>query len=215
MQPVVKKSPALAVGGLILSGVLMVTGSLLTWYELEYSGLSLTVKGTDISMGNGVLRIGVLVTLIAVILLNRASKTGGRGWSIAAFILAVVVLPPSTFAAFEPEAIASVAASEKVSKEFRVSPSVVEAALERVSQLPEPVSATAFPAMVSLRRGRGAAPLHDRSPFPPRGGGRESNPPASFRPPTDFEGMSGLVAASKAVTSGFVFGRRPRTCKDL
>jgi hypothetical protein len=93
MQPVVKKSPALAVGGLILSGVLMVTGSLLTWYELEYSGLSLTVKGTDISMGNGVLRIGVLVTLIAVILLNRASKTGGRGWSIAAFILAVVVLP--------------------------------------------------------------------------------------------------------------------------
>jgi hypothetical protein len=30
-----------------------------------------------------------------------------------------------------------------------------------------------------------------------------------------FEGMSVLVAAFKAVTSGFVFGRRPRTCKDL
>src|SRR6266545_4175448 len=47
------------------------------------------------------------------------------------------------------------------------------------------------------------------------GGGRESNPPASFRPPTDFEGMSGLLAAFRPVTRAFVFRRRPRTCKDL
>ena len=47
------------------------------------------------------------------------------------------------------------------------------------------------------------------------GGGRESNPPASPRPPTDFEGMSDARATLRAVTSVFVFGRRPRTCKDL
>jgi len=47
------------------------------------------------------------------------------------------------------------------------------------------------------------------------GGGRESNPPASFRPPTDFEGVSDARVAFRPVTSVFVFGRRPRTCKDL
>jgi len=47
------------------------------------------------------------------------------------------------------------------------------------------------------------------------GGGRESNPPGDFRPPTDFEGMSGSCAAFRPVTRGLVFGRRPRTCKDL
>jgi len=47
------------------------------------------------------------------------------------------------------------------------------------------------------------------------GGGRESNPPGSFRPHTGFEGMSDARAAFRPVTSVFVFGRRPRTCKDL
>jgi hypothetical protein len=47
------------------------------------------------------------------------------------------------------------------------------------------------------------------------GGGRESNPPASFRPPTDFEGMSDTRAIFRPVTSVYAFGRRPRTCKDL
>jgi len=47
------------------------------------------------------------------------------------------------------------------------------------------------------------------------GGGRESNPPASPRPPTDFEGMSGSCAAFRLVTSAFAFRRRPSTCKDL
>jgi hypothetical protein len=47
------------------------------------------------------------------------------------------------------------------------------------------------------------------------GGGRESNPPGDFRPPTDFEGMSDARAAFRPVTSVFIFRRRPGTCKDL
>jgi len=47
------------------------------------------------------------------------------------------------------------------------------------------------------------------------GGGRESNPPGGSRPHTDFEGMSDARTASRPATSVFVFGRRPRTCKDL
>jgi hypothetical protein len=49
----------------------------------------------------------------------------------------------------------------------------------------------------------------------PSGGGRESNPPAGFRPHTDFEGMSDTRAAFRPVTSVVVFGCRPQTCKDL
>jgi hypothetical protein len=47
------------------------------------------------------------------------------------------------------------------------------------------------------------------------GGGRESNPPGSSRPHTGFEGMSDARTAFEPMTSVFVFGRRPRTCKDL
>ena len=47
------------------------------------------------------------------------------------------------------------------------------------------------------------------------GGGRESNPPASSRTHTGFEGMSDARTAFRPVTSVSVFGRRPRTCKDL
>ena len=41
------------------------------------------------------------------------------------------------------------------------------------------------------------------------GGGRESNPPGDFRPPTDFEGMSGLLAR---LSSGTV-PERAKTCE--
>jgi hypothetical protein len=47
------------------------------------------------------------------------------------------------------------------------------------------------------------------------GGGRESNPPSAAKRCTGFEGMSRLQAPSKPLTSAFVFGRRPRTSKDL
>ena len=50
---------------------------------------------------------------------------------------------------------------------------------------------------------------------PVRGGGRESNPPSSFRRITGFEGMSSLPASDGSLTRAFVFRRRPRTHEDL
>ena len=45
------------------------------------------------------------------------------------------------------------------------------------------------------------------------GGGYQ--PPRSPRPDTGFEGMSHARDVFSPVTSVFVSGRRPRTCKDL
>jgi hypothetical protein len=53
------------------------------------------------------------------------------------------------------------------------------------------------------------------SPISPRGGGRESNPPASSRPHAGFEGMSDAGGAFRPVTRVFVSSRRPRTRKAL
>src|SRR5438445_587931 len=41
--------------------------------------------------------------------------------------------------------------------------------------------------IIRLRRGRGVSWTPRPSPFSPRGGGRESNPPGSFRPHYGFE----------------------------
>lgn len=157
MQPAVKKSPALAVGGLLLGGALMLVGSLLTWFELEAYGDSLALRGTDMTLGNGTLGIGLLVMGFALPLGARASETGGRGWSIAALILAVSVLPFSTGAAFAPEATAPVAASEALSEEYDVSRSDAQTVLERaidagvVSVSPGPGSYVAtFGALLAL-----------------------------------------------------------------
>ncbi len=58
--------------------------------------------------------------------------------------------------------------------------------------------------------------LHNHSPISPRGGGRESNPPASLRSPTDFEGMSDTRAAFRPVTSVLssdAVPERAKTCE--
>lgn len=82
-------------------------------------------------LGNGILGIGLLLMGFALPLGVRASETGGRGWSIAALILAVSVLPFPTGAAFAPEATAPVAASEVLSEEYDVSRSDAQVVLER------------------------------------------------------------------------------------
>jgi hypothetical protein len=55
--------------------------------------------------------------------------------------------------------------------------------------------------------------LHVPSPFSPRGGGRESNPPGSSHPHYGFEGMSGSVAAFRPVTSVLSSGAVPERAK--
>ena len=69
------------------------------------------------------------------------------------------------------------------------------------------------------RYGAMVAPILAQSRWSERsfdsGGERESNPPAGFRPHTDFEGMSDARGAFRSVTSGFVFGHHPPRCKDL
>jgi hypothetical protein len=130
MQPVVKKSPAFAVGGLVVGGVLMIVGPLLTWFDIEVAGgRSLALSGTDSSVGNGVLSVGVAVVVLRGDL-ARASKTGGRGWSIAALVFAISALPFATSVAFEPEAVFPAFAAESFSEEFSVSRGVAQAEIE-------------------------------------------------------------------------------------
>lgn len=121
--------PGSAVAAIAAGGIVAIVGALLTWFEIGGAGADL--KGTEISVGLGTLGAGILAVVAGGILWARAPRTGGRGWSITALIVGIVVLIIGAYAAFAPEDALSQFAATDVAEELGVSEAAAEAAIEQ------------------------------------------------------------------------------------
>ena len=103
---------ALMVGG----AVIVVIGSTATWYELSGATETPSATGTGLDVGWLSIGLAVLIGAFALLVLRRARRTGGRGWSIPALVLAVFLTlfgfaaagdPASSYSTFEAAKIAT------------------------------------------------------------------------------------------------------------
>ena len=114
---------ALMLGG----AVIVVIGSTATWYELSGATETSSATGTALDVGWLSIGLAVLICAGALLVLRRARRTGGRGWSIAALVLAAFLTLFGFAAAGDP---ASSYATFEASKIATTEPGVVQAKVE-------------------------------------------------------------------------------------
>lgn len=116
-------------------GALAVVAGFLNWAELAPAeGAGTTFRGFDLSAGTGSLAFGVGLAVVAIFLLARGGRIGGRGASIAAIVFAAVLVLAAGYSSLAPAEALIEFQDNRVAGEFGFSLEVgriVDQALER------------------------------------------------------------------------------------
>ena len=116
-------------------GVLAIVAGFLDWADFEpAAGAATTFRGLDLSAGAGSAVFGVGLVVASASLVVRGGRTGGRGASIVAVILAAVVLLAAAYSSVAPADALLEFQDNQVAGEFGMSGEVgriVDEGLER------------------------------------------------------------------------------------
>lgn len=120
----------------ILGGLLTFLGALPLWFEYApATGDISEFKGTDFSMGLGVIGLGILLVLAGIVLWRRGPNTGGRGWSIAILVFGLLALLVGGISVADPpEGFAQWGAAD-LAEAFDISEELAKVQLEELIEL--------------------------------------------------------------------------------
>jgi hypothetical protein len=120
-----------AAGLILVGGLAAAVSAALSWIDFTEAGApDQTFKGTDLSAGLGSVFFGVVLIVIGAVLFARGARTGGRGGSITAIVMAAFIVLAAGYTALSPaDSLVSFEASD-VAEFNQVSESIAKAFME-------------------------------------------------------------------------------------
>lgn len=115
---------------MLVAGAGAIASALFDWYELADATTTETFKGTESSAGMGALGLGIGLLIAAAVLMTRGRRTGGKGSSVTAIVLSLLILFASGYSVASPgDAVASFEKSD-ISETYGISEAQAEAVVK-------------------------------------------------------------------------------------